>query len=166
MYGIRIVGKHKYLDQDEESLSQNLDFELNDILICIGDYASDLYWAHTGIIYSFPEGIGNDEYNDLNNSIKEYVLHESDDNSIQYMHKGFIEKLGRYIYTDSLYLAGYEDIESLKTFDPSIQNFNDSKAYIYFRCTDAKYWDVYLNELNIVKMIQGTFNYTEDLNPS
>ncbi len=161
MYLIRVAGKNKQADTDIDNQFSSLDFMFYDILNSVDAYVSDLYWAHSGIIYAFPVGLNKDEYESFNESVKEYTLHTDTKRAVQYMHRGFIEKFGRYVYSDNLDLAGYEDIESLKTFDPYIKDFIQSRAYIHFKCKDAVVWEIYTRNLTIIKLIDESFKYTE-----
>ena len=163
MYAIRVTGKDRKSDNGREQLFPELDFIFFDLLVAIGAYVSGLYWAHTGIIYSFPESLTKEEYDLISSGIREYTIHSEPKTCIEYMHRGFIEKFGRYIYSDNLDLAGYEDIESLKCFKNDLTNIEISNAYIIFRCRDAVSWDIYTSKLNIIKLIRDNFNYTEDI---
>ena len=163
MYLIRVTGKDRQPANDKEIQFSKLDFSFNDLLVAIGAYLKDLYWAHTGIIYSFPESLTKEEYNVINTGISEYTLHIEPDSRVEYMHRGFIEKFGRYIYSDSIDLAGYEDIESLKTFVAYLEDISNSKSYVHFRCTDAASWEIYTKNLNIIKLVEDAFSFTEIL---
>lgn len=161
MYLIRVTGKAQRVDTEMQAQFPSLDFGFQDLLIAIGSYVTELYWAHSGIIYSFPESLTKEDYESINSSIQEYTLQSDPMSGIQYMHRGYIEKFGRYIYSDSLDLAGYQDIESLKSFESDIRDRNNTNAYVHFRCSDAVSWEIYSRNLNIIMLVEDTFRFTE-----
>lgn len=140
-----------------------LDFTFADILQNIEELVSELYWAHTGIIYSFPESLSQDEYNIIKRDLDEYLLHEDKARSRYYMHKGFIESFGEYIFSDWLELAGYDDIPKLKTFDPTDSDVMENNAVVFFRCVDAAYWVAYANNEEIIEILESGFKFTESI---
>lgn len=164
MYAIRVTGKSREADTHRETQFPILDFSFHDLLKAIGAYVSNLYWAHTGIIYSFPKSLRKEDYERINSGIEEYILHSEPDSRIQYMHRGFIEKFGRYIYSDTLDLGGYEDIESLKSFEDDLCDINSTRAYVHFRCSDAVSWEIYTKHLNVIKLIEDAFAFSDILN--
>ena len=163
MYLIRVTGKDRQADNDTETQFSKLDFSFNELLLAIGAYLTDLYWAHTGLIYSFPESLTKEEYDIINAGIREYTLHSEPNSRIEYMHRGFIEKFGRYIYSESVDLAGYEDIESLKSFETYLDDISNSKSYVHFKCEGAASWEVYTKNLNIIKLVEEAFMFTETI---
>jgi len=133
------------------------------ILQIIEELISDLYWAHTGIIYSFPENLTQEEYHEIKNRLEEYMLHEDKSKQVQYMHGGFIENFGEYIFSDWVELAGYEDIQKLKTFDPGNSEALNENSVVYFKCVDAAYWEVYAKNEEIIKILETKFKFTESI---
>lgn len=165
MNGIKISGKENVSKSESKAQLSRLDFGFVDILQNIEELISDLYWAHTGIIYSFPENLTQEQYHEIKNSLEEYMLHEDKSKQIQYMHGGFIENFGEYIFSDWVELAGYEDIQKLKTFDPASPEALNENAVVYFKCVDAACWEVYAKNEEIIKIIQGKFKFTEIIHP-
>ena len=163
MNGIKILGKENVSDSESKAQLSRLDFGFIDILQIIEELVSDLYWAHTGIIYSFPENLTQEEYHNIKNSLEEHLLHEDKSKSMQYMHRGFVENFGEYIFSDWIELAGYDDIQKLKTFDPGSPEAIDENAVVFFRCVDAAYWVIYAKNEEIIKIIQDKFKFTESV---
>lgn len=161
MIGIRVLGKEQAPESRAKGHLPKLDFTFADILHNIEELVSELYWAHTGIIYSFPENLSQDQYNEIKQYLDEYLLHEDKARSIQYMHRGFIENFGEYIFSDWVELAGYDDIQKLKTFDPTDYGVIEENAVVYFRCVDGTYWAVYANDEEIINIIDNNFKITE-----
>jgi len=164
MNGIKILGKENVSESESKAQLTMLDFGFIDILQNIEELISDLYWAHTGIIYSFPESFTQEQYHEIKNYLEEYTLHEDKSKQVQYMHKGFIENFGEYIFSDWVELAGYEDIEKLKTFDPGSPEALNENAVVYFKCVDAAYWEVYAKNEEIIKILEANFKFTESIN--
>lgn len=163
MKGIKITGKETVKGSGDKSFLSILDFGFPDILEKIEDYISELYWAHTGIIYSFPNSLTKEEYGKLNNSLEQYILHNDQEKSIQYMHRGFIENFGQYIFSDTLEITGYENIENLRTFDLDNLEIIDENAEVYIRCKDVEYWEVFARNEEVLKVIEQNFQFTESL---
>lgn len=164
MNGIKILGKQQVSEVKTNTQLSTLDFKFADILQYTEELISDLYWVHTGIIYSFPENLTQDEYNLVKRSLEEYVLHEDKAKSYQFMHRGFIENFGEYIFTDWIELAGYDDLQKIKTFDPTNAEVIDENALVFFRCVDAAYWVVYAKNEEIIKILESNFKFTEKVN--
>ncbi len=163
MKAIRILGKEHKSDSGASSQFSTLDFSFADILQNIEELVSELYWAHTGIIYSFPDKLTQNEYNEIKRDLEEYLLHENEAKQIQYMHRGFIENFGEYIFSEWVELAGYDDIQKLKTFDPTDSDNIEENAVVFFRCVDAAYWAVYANNEEIINILEDTFKFTETI---
>jgi len=99
MNGVKVLGKENVSESESKAQLSRLDFGFVDILQNIEELISDLYWAHTGIIYSFPENLTQQQYHKIKNSLEEFMLHEDKSKQIQYMHGGFIENFGEYIFS-------------------------------------------------------------------
>jgi len=164
MNGIKILGKDTVSDSESAAQLSRLDFGFIDILENVEEFMSDLYWAHTGIIYSFPQSLTQEQYHEIKNNLEEYILHDDKSKSIQYMHRGFIENFGEYIFSDWLELAGYDDIQKLKTFDPGNLVSLDENSVIYFKCVDAASWEVYTENEEILKTLEAKFKFAENIN--
>ena len=91
----------------------------------------------------------------------EYLLHENKPKQMQYMHRGFIEKCGEYIFSERIELAGYDDIQKMKTFDPTDSINIEENAVVFFRCVDAAYWVVYAKNEEIINILESNFKFTE-----
>lgn len=164
MNGIKILGKENVSDVQSTAELSRLDFGFADILQIIEELISDLYWAHTGIIYSFPESLTQEQYYEIKNYLEEYILHEDKSKQVQFMHRGFIENFGQYIFSDWIELAGYDDIQKLKTFDPTSPQAIDENAVVFFRCVDAAYWVVYAKNEEIINILESSFKFVESVN--
>lgn len=162
MNGIRLLGKERAVEKEVAKHSV-LDFTFADIMNCIEELISDIYWAHTGIIYSFSERLTQEMYERIKLDLEEYCLHEDTARSRYYMHRGFIENFGKYIYSDWLEIAGYDDIQKLKTFDPTDSDAIKDNALVFVRCVDAKYWVIYSNNDEIINLLDSNFKFTEKI---
>jgi hypothetical protein len=163
MNGIKILGKETVSNSESKAQLSRLDFGFIDILENIEELISDLYWAHTGIIYSFPESLTQEQYHEIKNYLEEYMLHEDKNKQVQYMHRGFIENFGVYIFSDWIELAGYDDIQKLKTFDPGSPQSINENAFVYIKCVDAEHWEVYAINEEIIKILETNFKFTENI---
>ncbi|HSG32603.1 MAG TPA: hypothetical protein VLB82_13785 [Thermodesulfobacteriota bacterium] len=163
MKAIRILGKERMSESGASSQFSTLDFSFAEILHNIEELVSELYWAHTGIIYSFPESLTQEQYNITKRNLEEYLLHEDKARSINYMHRGFIENFGQYIFSEWVELAGYDDIQKLKTFDPTDSDSIEENAVVFFRCVDAAYWAVYAKNEEIINILESNFKFTETI---
>ena len=163
MKAIRILGKERMSESGASSQFSTLDFSFAEILHNIEELVSELYWAHTGIIYSFPESLTQEQYNITKRNLEEYLLHEDKARSINYMHRGFIENFGQYIFSEWVELAGCDDIQKLKTFDPTDSDSIEENAVVFFRCVDAAYWAVYAKNEEIINILESNFKFTETI---
>ncbi|NIP39064.1 MAG: hypothetical protein GWO07_10240 [Candidatus Dadabacteria bacterium] len=157
------MGKDKKTESGQAARLSALDFTFVDILQNIEEMVSELYWAHTGIIYSFPESLTQEQYERVKRELEEYLLHEDKARSRHYMHRGFIENFGQYIFSDWIELAGYDDIEKLKTFDPTDSSVVEENAVVFIRCVDAAFWVVYANNQEIINILENSFKFTETI---
>ena len=161
MKAIRILGKERVSESGASAQFSTLDFSFAEILQNIEELVSELYWAHTGIIYSFPDKLAQDDYNEIKRDMDEYLLHENKPKQMQYMHRGFIENFGEYIFSERIELAGYDDIQKMKTFDPTDSINIEENAVVFFRCVDAAYWVVYAKNEEIINILESNFKFTE-----
>jgi len=60
-------------------------------------------------------------------------------------------------------LAGYEDIQKLKTFDPASPEALNENAVVYFKCVDAACWEVYAKNEEIIKILETKFKFIESV---
>ncbi len=79
------------------------------------------------------------------------------------MHRGFIENFGQYIFSDTLEITGYENLENLRTFDLDNLEIIDENAEVYIRCKDVEYWEVFARNEEVLKVIEQNFQFTESL---